>query len=278
MDWNIQQRTEWGGKSDKAVRRKETSTRRRLTITTRPACERDKSSTAGKDVQTDNMPYKYETHLHTAESSKCGSHSGAEFARHYKSLGYTGIIVTDHFLADNTTVPQNLPWKERIEWFCRGFDAAAAEGEKIGLDVFFAWEHGFGWVHLLTYGLDKQWLLANPDMLEWNEVEYLDRVHAAGGGVVHAHPFRENVDIVRLIPEKVDAVEVLNQGRTDAANRHALDFAVSFDLPQTAGSDIHGVNQRKIAGIECSRRLQGSADYITALLAGDTTIFEFKRV
>ena len=37
------------------------------------------------------MPYRYETHLHTAEGSKCATASGAEMARAHREKGYTGI-------------------------------------------------------------------------------------------------------------------------------------------------------------------------------------------
>ena len=58
--------------------------------------------------------YKYETPLHTAETSKCGKSGGAEMARHFAGLGYTGIFVTDHFFNGNTTVPgsDERYWRE----------------------------------------------------------------------------------------------------------------------------------------------------------------------
>ncbi|OGV53489.1 MAG: histidinol phosphatase [Lentisphaerae bacterium GWF2_50_93] len=221
--------------------------------------------------------YKYETHLHTSETSKCGCSSGKEFALHFKSLGYTGVFVTDHFLNGNTTVPQDLPWNERIALFCHGYEAMERQGAKLGLDVFFAWEYSYGWAHFLTYGLGKDWLLANPDLLRWDVLDYFDRVHADGGYIVHAHPFRESIEIVQLIPGKVDAIEIMNSGRTDESNRHALDFAISYGLPRTAGSDIHSTSQKKLCGIKSSRRLMGGVDYIEAVRSGDAVIFDESR-
>ena len=48
---------------------------------------------------------RYETHSHTSETSRCSHISGAELAEFYKSLGYTGLFITDHFFNGNTTVP-----------------------------------------------------------------------------------------------------------------------------------------------------------------------------
>jgi len=218
--------------------------------------------------------HKYETHLHTAETSKCALSSGPEFARFFKARGYSGIFVTDHFLNGNTTVPQNLPWPQRIDLFCRGYDAAAREGAAVGLDVFFAWEYSYGWAHFLTYGLDKQWLLDHPDLLDWHVLDYFDRVHADGGFIVHAHPFRENVDLVHLVPNKTDAVETINPNRPDLANYQAQQFAAAFNLPQTAGSDIHATNQSRLAGITTTHRLTHARDYLPALISGQATPFD----
>ena len=61
-------------------------------------------------------------------------------ARKYKEIGYTGLIVTDHFFNGNCAVPKDLPWKERIDMYYAGYEDAKAEGDKIGLQVFFGLE------------------------------------------------------------------------------------------------------------------------------------------
>lgn len=218
--------------------------------------------------------YKYETHLHTAETSRCAIHSGAEMVRHYVRHGYTGLFVTDHFLNGNTAVADTLTWSERIQEFCRGYEVAAAEGSRLGLDVFLGWEYSHGWAHFLTYGLDKAWLLSHPDLLAWDLPEYCDRVHEDGGAIIHAHPFREGIDYVPLVPSKTDAVEVINACRTDEANRHALDYARSFRLPETAGSDIHSINQVRLSGVGSPRRLEDGRDYLSLLRAGRLALFD----
>ena len=70
------------------------------------------------------MLYKYETHCHTAETSRCARTSGAEMARAYKEMGYTGLIISDHFLNGNTTVDKTLPWEQQVAEFERGYLAA----------------------------------------------------------------------------------------------------------------------------------------------------------
>ena len=40
--------------------------------------------------------YKYELHLHTMETSRCGHVRAADQVRTYHRLGYQGLCVTDH--------------------------------------------------------------------------------------------------------------------------------------------------------------------------------------
>lgn len=217
--------------------------------------------------------FKYETHLHTSETSVCGVTSATEHVRCFKELGYTGIFVTDHFYTSYAEHHDNLTWEQHIDLFCRGYEVAEQAGKSAGLDVFLGWEHGEGWAHFLTYGLNKDWLLAHPDLPSWSIEQYFDRVHADGGFIVHAHPFREKVDRVILFPTKVDAVEVLNMSRIDDANRHARDFAESFGLLQTAGSDIHNKMQKRLGGVYSPHRFGNIQDYVAALKAGETVMF-----
>ena len=217
--------------------------------------------------------YKYETHTHTSEVSVCSILPAAELVHYFKGLGYTGIFVTDHFLVQETPEMKTRSWPERIDFFCHGYEAAKQEGEKVGLDVFFGWEYAYGWAHFLTYGLDKQWLLAHPDLPDWEVLDYFDRVREAGGFVVHAHPFRERVDLVQLAPRHTDAVEVFNAGRPDDANRYARDYANSFGLFKTAGSDVHSTARKKLYGMRFSRRLKDEQDFIAAVRADEGAIF-----
>lgn len=187
--------------------------------------------------------YLYETHLHTAEASACAILTGAEQARLYKKLGYAGIIVTDHFFNGNTAIPKDLPWEERVDLFRKGYDNARKEGEKIGLSVFFGWEANYDGTEFLIYGLEPEWIKSHPEMLSWPVEEQYRQIHAAGGFVVHAHPFRMRSYIkeIRLFPDSVDAVEVYNVGnRSVESDSKASEYAKKHNLPGTAGTDAHG--------------------------------------
>ncbi len=213
--------------------------------------------------------YYYEPHLHTAQVSRCARNPAAAQAVFYKNAGFDGIIVTDHFLGGNTTVPADLPWEERVELFCRGYELAKEEGEKIGLKVLFGWEYTYMGVDFLTYGLDKQWLLRHPDIDKLFLNDYLDLVRDEGAYVVHAHPFREEhyIPVIQLVPRKVDGVEILNANRSDFENKLAKDYARAYGLTSTAGSDNHMGEQPRLCGIGTKKRLETIEDFIGAMRA-----------
>ncbi len=208
--------------------------------------------------------YKYDTHVHTSESSACASMSGAKQARLYKELGYTGIIITDHFFNGNSSVPRNLPWEERIERFVLGYEHALEEGEKIGISVLFGWEESFCGTDFLVYGLDKQWLLKNPDILNWDIPEHFRRIQEEGGLFVHAHPFRiaDYISEIRLFPEYEDAIEIMNAGnQLPIYNQKAVEYANKYNKPITGGSDAHHANSIHI-GMNFDYVLKDIHDFI----------------
>ena len=219
------------------------------------------------------MGYRYETHLHTVQGSLCGRSTGAEQARFYKEMGYQGIIITDHFFGGNTTMPKEGKWKDRIDVFCKGYEDALAEGQKIGLDVFFGWEECFsrddGRDEYLIYGLDKQWLYDHPEVEFWNRRQYFEAVHAAGGCMIQAHPFRKRdyIKEIRLGLKYCDGIEVANAGNDQWADVCAMRYAREFDLVTIAGSDnhlctMHGLEgNRLLLGIELDEKFTDIQDF-----------------
>ncbi|MBO6157824.1 MAG: PHP domain-containing protein [Firmicutes bacterium] len=219
------------------------------------------------------MEFLYETHLHTAQSSKCGRSSGAEHVRYYQSIGYTGIFVTDHFFGGNSAVPRELPWNERIDLYRKGFDDAWNEGQKCGLDVFFGWEETFWGDDYLVYGPDPEWMKAHPEMEHWTHREQYEAVREAGGCVVQAHPFRcrDYIQFITLNKDYVDAVEIANAGNRQIEDAAAKRYAERFGFYTTSGSDMHfsgddPQKKGKVYGVALPRRLTSAKDYARMII------------
>jgi len=213
--------------------------------------------------------FRYDLHVHTSESSKCGQTPAAELVDMYKKEGYTGIVITDHFFTGNTAVPKDLPWEERVCLLKKGYENAKKRGDETGLDVFYGWEYtiaGAG-TDFLTLGLNSDWLLGNPDICEVDVIEYMNRVHEAGGYIIHAHPFAEAewIPYIRLLPRYEDAVEVENTSCSDFVNERAAEYAKAYDMTMTAGSDLHDASRQRLGGIETGRRMESVADLVETL-------------
>ena len=207
--------------------------------------------------------YKYDTHIHTNLASACATASGKQQAIAYKNAGYTGIIITDHFFRGNSCIHPSLPWEERINLFCEGYEEAKETGDKIGLQVFFGWEETFEGQDFLIYGLDKEWLLNHPEMEHWTIEQQFEQVSKYGGMVIHAHPFRNRPYIpkIRLFPKLVHGVEVFNASNFYSENKQAFIYAKKYNLPMTGGSDSHHPDII-CSGIDVTDRFETIHDYI----------------
>lgn len=220
------------------------------------------------------MVYKYETHLHTMQGSACGKVPGRDYIAKYIDLGFDGIFVTDHFFHGNCRPNRELPWEEWVNEYCRGYEDAAEEGYKRNFKVFFALEERFTlWDEWLVYGLDKQFMLAHPDMRKWTRAQWLDNTHAAGGCCVQCHPFRQAGYMSHVAPcLGVDGVEIANSGNLPEWDAMAVRYARKM-LPNvfySAGSDIHHTDAREgdqVFGVSFNAPLNSAADYARAVRA-----------
>jgi predicted metal-dependent phosphoesterase TrpH len=214
-------------------------------------------------------------HLHTAESSACGKSGGAEMARACKEAGYDLIVTTDHFMNANINCHKFAPWEEKVERLFAGYYAAKAEGDRIGLTVLKGWETFTKGPEFLTYGLGEDFLLAHPGIDKLGREEYLSLVHAAGGWVIHAHPFRRAVYIppFKTNPSGVDAFEVYNAGNSDPNfNQKALDMATRMGLVQTAGADAHAVDEVNQGAMRLEAPVGDVNELFAALRGGQAEI------
>ena len=221
--------------------------------------------------------FLYETHVHTSNVSACAVSTGAEQARAYKAMGYTGIIITDHFFTGNIRYTSASNWGKKIEFFASGYNEARKIGEKIGLDVFFGWEYTIYGSDFLTYGLDAEFLLANPKLAGTVRVEEYSRlVRKHGGYLAQAHPFREAfwIQYQKAVNHTfIDGIEVFNSNMTDACNGKAFKFAKKHTLPMQAGSDSHEAGlYGGLSGIKLNKKAKNIHDIISAIKSGDAEL------
>jgi len=225
------------------------------------------------------VAYLYETHLHTREGSSCGVSGGREYVQKYMDLGYSGIIITDHFFNGNCRADRNLPWKKWVQEYIRGYEHTKEEGLRRGFDVFFGWEETLDGNDYLVYGLDKEWLLAHPEAANWSPKEQFDEVRRCGGCVVLAHPFRftQNMNRISFHSTCVHAVEAANSANSQISDALAWSYAKQLKVTATAGSDIHyaaDIRMNTVFGVYLEKKMETIADYVDAVL--NNTIAKLK--
>ena len=204
------------------------------------------------------MSYVYETHLHTVEASACGKVPGKDYITYMQDLDYAGIIVTDHFFNGNSRISRELPWKERVEQYCSGFEHALAASDGTDFTVLFGIEYNFQGDEYLLYGVDKDWLLNNPNIMSKTRSQVYETVHEGGGIMIQAHPV-------------CDGAEVYNAANPDDQNARAYQFALDQKLIMTAGSDIHYFHQKSMGGMRFDMPIRTIQEYAKAVLEGKGT-------
>ena len=220
--------------------------------------------------------YKYETHLHTFPVSRCAKAEVAENLEFYKSLGYDGVFITNHFVNGNINIDKAAPYEEKVAFYFSDYEKALEIGRTLGIKVFCGVEFSNSGTDFLIYGLDKEWFLAHPEIMDMKHSERLTFMMESGALIIQAHPFREAsyIDHIRLFPRHIHGVEIINANRSDEENGMAHIYAKHYDLLEFAGTDNHkAAAQTKLAGVCFDEPIDSLEDFISKVKGGQAKIF-----
>ena len=222
--------------------------------------------------------YYYELHMHTSDTSRCGKSPAADMVAAYKQKGFTGVVVTDHLMNVQSHVEPETDWNRRVEKQLAGYYAALEAGEKLGLTVYCGWELTYqdNAEDYLTLGLSPQFLYDHPWLERYDIEKYRDAVHAAGGILVRAHPYRRAWYIKKSYVERegiADAIEVFNGGNSSQEeNDMALAYAQKHNMPMTGGSDAHHVDETARGYIALEKKAESYAELCEAIRTGKAIV------
>lgn len=224
------------------------------------------------------MLYRYETHCHCSQCSACSVSSSMDLVRAYHAAGYAGLVLTDHFIFGNTAVDRSMSWKSQMRCYYEAYLQAKIAAEGLDFDVIFGIEHAYGdGKEVLIYGIDLHFLLENEDIPQISLDELVQRVHAYGGIVIQAHPYRDRAYVNMAVEPRsdlVDGMEVYNVCNNPGEDRKALALAQTGPYIQLSGGDIHAAFDKRIgmAGIALPYRIQNEKELVTALKQGDHSL------
>ncbi len=231
--------------------------------------------------------------------NRCAKWTPEEMVKAYSDLGYTGIVVTDHFFNNpSCKILHDLPWREQVDQFYAGYERTKQEGDKYGIDVFFAFEYSANCYYkedlsplgkekskeltekdsirgcdFLIYGLGKEWLLRKDEsILKMSVNDFMKMVREEGGTVIQAHPFRlehSYMDHISLFPNYTDGVEIINgnPNTIGRGNRLAKAYAEEYGFFVTAGTDAHFISEY-LAVTELEESVSSVDELIAALKDG----------
>ena len=221
--------------------------------------------------------YKIETHLHTVHSSKCGWLDAATLTEAYRTAGYAGIIVTDHFNRDtfrylNVDLSSDA---DKVRAFLGGYDRMAEEGAKRGLRIYKGAELRFDECEndYLLFGWPDG-LLADPEaVFRLGVAAFAPLARAAGAVIVQAHPYRRGG--TPAIARYLDGVEVANRNpRHENYNDRAAEYAQQFGLLGLSGSDCHQPPDIGLGGILTEELPEDSNAMAALIRSGAYTLIE----
>ncbi len=223
------------------------------------------------------MPYLTELHCHTGEVSDCAGASAEFIINEYIDAGYNSLTVTNHlsrftFGGKQQKYQGDGSWDDKIDFYMNGIEAAkkAAAGR---INILWGVELRLNTDNndYLIHGLDESFLRSNPDILDIKVKELGERVRAVGGLLFQAHPFRNDMKIVR--PEYLDGIETFNGHNTQKSrNEIAVMWAEKFGLRELSGSDFHNIGHSPLGGILTDAPITENAALLETLKSGSYSL------
>jgi len=217
--------------------------------------------------------YKYDLNVHTAPASKCAEIDSKTTVLNYKELGFTGIVITNHFslAAFNDTKSKN----EWLDFYLDNFLDVKAYGKEYGLDVLLGIEIRFpeNSNDYLVYGVDEKDVTKAYGYLHTDYKAFYKSFKSNKNIIVQAHPFRKGMELQNL--SLLDGIEAYNMhpGHNSQV-AVALKFASQNPgLIITGGTDFHHANHQGMCAL-CSKKKLSDSFELAKLLKSKDYLFD----
>ncbi len=218
--------------------------------------------------------YKYQLHTHTAPCSACAGMTPTELVEGLLEGGYSGCVLTNHFMHGNTGIDRDLPWDEFVKQYELDYLACLEAVKGYDLDIIFGVEEVVvAGLEILCYGMTPQMLYDHPELREGDCRTWYEVMHSYDVLCIQAHPYRERWYIQNpgMLPlDCIDGIEVYNAQNGEGDNEKAEAFAKEHpDMILTAGADAHAGADVCVSGIETNRRIHDGRELVEVLKSGE---------
>lgn len=217
---------------------------------------------------------KIELHAHTSEVSPCGRLTARELIQLYRSAGYDGIVITNHF---NAYAAKHLAASGRTDFaifYHEEFEKAAELGRQAGLLILCGYEVRFlnNENDYLVYGMPREIAEDHDRIFSMNAHSFGELARGRNFLFYQAHPFRNKMTVTD--PADLFGIEVNNaHPRHDSRNDIAKMWAEKFHLHGIGGSDCHRAEDAGRAGILTDETVRNMDDLVRVLRNDLYTIF-----
>ena len=220
----------------------------------------------------------YEMHQHTAPCSACAGGDPADTVLALKYAGFSGMVLTNHFLHGNTGIDRDLPWEDFVRCYENDYLTAKEAGDKNDFDVLFGIEEHVGrGKEILLYGITPEFLYRHPELRDGGLEAYSNAARQEGVLVFQAHPYRDRsyiADPLENLPiELLDGFETYNAENKDEANVLAAEYAERHGLLVSAGSDAHFEYRERRFGIQCPHRIRTEEELARTLKSREYSLY-----
>ena len=215
------------------------------------------------------MPYLYEMHFHTAETSPCAALPAEEGVRALMDSGYSGVCVTDHFHAEWLMEFEGISYEEKIGIWLEGYESAKRCEDGwfhvlLGMELCLPGSYN----EFLLYGLTPELLCKTPRLAFFSVEECKTFADRNGIFMAQAHPFRPFM--IPCAPRLLHGMEVYNGNmRHQSRNRKAQTYADKRGLTGISGSDFHEFEDVGRGGMWFDAEITSSRDLAKALFSGE---------
>lgn len=196
---------------------------------------------------------RIDIHVHTSTYSPCGRSTPDEMIRRAMALGLDGLVLTEH----------NVLWPDdELERLRARYPGIRLFG---GIEVTS--EAGD---HYLVYGTRDGACIRQGLPGE----EIVRGVHARGGVVVLAHPYRYGPGVPAWLEEwPVDGIEICSNNMLNYAHERAVALCRRVGIRPVAASDGHHVDTVGLYGLRMHCAIETDRDLCGALLDGAYSLY-----
>ncbi len=220
----------------------------------------------------EDYKYKIELHAHTSPVSKCSQITPKRMIEAYKELGFSGLVITNHFFNGTLDLTDT---KKAVEYYLKDYYDTKNYGEKNGIKVYLGLEARFpeNSNDYLVYGVTEQDVYKAIELLKYDIKTFYKEFKTENNLILQAHPFRNGMELAD--PEFIDGVEIFNMhpnhnSRVAVAAKYAAEHSKFFI---SGGTDFHHEGQQGMCAA-CFDKLPTDSIELAKLLKQKDFIFK----